>query len=70
MQGTRKFFHDLSVDWFHWSIGFKFERPRHTKHNFDLWIFKLRFLCFGWAIHRRNTERVAKTQPIDAAAPR
>lgn len=51
-----------SVNFMHWSVGVKVEIPRKTKHNYHLWILKLRFLCFAIQIARRNEQRVAKTK--------
>lgn len=49
-----------SVDYLHWSIGGKLERPRASKHTYHRWIFKLRLLCFGVALKRLNETRVPK----------
>lgn len=52
-----------SLDLLHWSIGFKLEIPRATKYNYDLWVFKIRVLCMGLALHRLNDKRVEKPSP-------
>lgn len=53
-----------SMDLLHWSIGFKLERPRPSKHTFHRWIFKVRVLCFGVALKRMNETREPKPRTV------